>query len=153
MIPIHRCDLNDREKREKDKQWKRVNWYRSRGFSATLFVPATPDSRLTNLIQASSDASTQGPRVRVMERNGPTTCRGQIHLLKHHVQTLQTAFHVQLVNWECTGKILLYTIVCISCADTAQGPAHTPPIGTQGPPNITSTFTTTTSTTILYSRT
>ena len=73
MIPIHISDLNDREKRENDKQWKMVNWYRSRSFSATLFVPATLDSRLTNLIQASSDASTQGPRVRVMERNGPTT--------------------------------------------------------------------------------
>ena len=73
MIPIHISDLNDREKREKDEQLKKVNWYRSRGFSATLFVPATPDSRLTNLIQASSDASTQGPRVRVMEKNGPTT--------------------------------------------------------------------------------
>ena len=69
--PIHRPHDWQAETRRLDKKRKRHAWSTRGGYIAPIFVPATPNSELVNLLkEVAEEEAVRGLRFKVMERGG-----------------------------------------------------------------------------------
>ena len=73
--PMNRPKEWKRAEREKEKEEKKRQWYKSGGFDSVLFIPSTPDGKLKTLYQREINKS--GFRIKVVEKTG-TTLKGEL---------------------------------------------------------------------------
>ena len=74
LSPMNRPSGFNFIERKKQKQLKKKNWYAKEGYTAPLFVAATPNSELANMLIpiAESQFSETGIKLRIVEKGGPT---------------------------------------------------------------------------------
>ena len=74
VSPMNRPTGYNLVERKKQKKLKKKNWYAKGGYTAPLFVPATPDSELAKWLMpiAESESRESGIKLRIVEKGGPT---------------------------------------------------------------------------------
>ena len=73
VSPMNRPTGYNLIERKKQKKLKKKNWYAKGGYTAPLFVPATPNSELYNLLKPIAESENEaGIKVRLVEKGGPT---------------------------------------------------------------------------------
>ena len=74
VSPMNRPTGYNQVERKKQKQMKKKNWYAKGGYTAPIFVPATPGSELANMLRpiAESQSKETGIKLRIVEKGGPT---------------------------------------------------------------------------------
>ena len=68
--PMNRPKEWKRAEREKEKEEKKRQWYKSGGFDSVLFIPSTPEGKLKTMYQREINKS--GFRIKVVEKTGTT---------------------------------------------------------------------------------
>ena len=70
--PINRPRSYQPEVRRKKKLSAKSNWYKNGGYSTVVFVPATPQGKLANMLRESEKkmAQERGWRIKIVERGG-----------------------------------------------------------------------------------
>ena len=70
--PINRPRSYQPEVRRKKKLSAKSNWYKNGGYSTVVFVPATPQGKLANMLRESERkmAQERGWRIKIVERGG-----------------------------------------------------------------------------------
>ena len=66
--PINRPKEWKRKERKKEKESKKMNWYKSRGHESVIFVPCTPESRLKKIYEEQIKKTEF--KIKVVEKGG-----------------------------------------------------------------------------------
>ena len=54
--------------RRKEKQKKKISWYKKGGYSSVIFIPATPQSTLKRALN--EDIKASGLKIKIIEKTG-----------------------------------------------------------------------------------
>jgi len=111
--PLYRNKNWKKDERRIEKELKGTNWYTKGNYESVLFIPATPDSELKNLMQAEINKSKR--KIRVVEKSGIKIIKT---LQKNNPFKMETCGHSNCLvcskggKGNCRSTGVTYKITC-----------------------------------------
>ena len=123
--PLYRPREWRKDEREKEKQWKKDNWYKKSGeYNQFLMIPQTPHSELKKELEKQIRPYNKETKIKVVERPGPKlqdVLKGQINSDEKppcpDIENCMVCKNGSKKNGDCQKTNVVYEIKCNDCND------------------------------------